>query len=82
MNSQDIETLQLYLPHGQRVKIARAAQCSKVTVDRALRSPRTTGYAAQRHRLIRQLAIEAGAYVRTEVGYQVIKEYQPDKATI
>lgn len=75
MNKQDIETVRLYLPYGLRVRVAETARVCKVTVDRALRAPKTDGYAAERHRHIRRLAIEAGAYVRTDEGYFTASEY-------
>ena len=75
MLTQNIETVRLYLPYGLRVRVANTAHVCKVTVDRALRAPITDGYAAERHRHIRRLAIEAGAYVRTDEGYFTASEY-------
>ena len=75
MNPQDIRTVELYLPHGERTRLAQLFRCSKPTIDRALRTPRLTGYAAARHIEIRKAAIERGAYIRTQGGYTSAKEY-------
>lgn len=75
MNSQDIRTVALYLPHGERQKLAERFRCSKMTIDRALRRPRLQGYAAARHIEIRKAAIECGAYLRTPGGYTDARAY-------
>lgn len=64
MNQEDIETIRLFIPWGVRTQIARAVPCSVMTVDRALRHPARKGLVAERHRKIRQMAIEAGAFVQ------------------
>ena len=72
----EIKTQRLYMPYGGRRRVAELCHCSIVTVDRALRSPRLEGYSAEHHAMIRRVAIENGAYIRTAAGYMTCKDIQ------
>ena len=75
-NNSQTRAMRLYMPYGGRRRVAELCHCSIMTVDRALRAAMLSGCKAERYAMIRRVAIENGAYIRTAAGYMTCKDIQ------